>query len=92
MSREYPFRMPITLILRLANEAAQVEITAFAAGAGPPANRIATHEIGAPTDFVSDMQCLNARGAELLLQLVNRADFKAVPRYGQWDKLHASVA
>src|SRR4051794_18455134 len=44
--------MPTTSMPLRRNEAAAVEITALAAGAGPPANRIATRRIGwwAPDD------------------------------------------
>jgi hypothetical protein len=42
---EYPFKIPTTSILARENEAAAVPITALAAGAGPPANRMATRRI-----------------------------------------------
>jgi hypothetical protein len=45
--------IPTTSTPWFTNEAAHVEITALAAGAGPPANRMATRRIGRPVGLGS---------------------------------------
>ena len=71
----------------LENDAAQVEITALAAGAGPPANNTATRRNSDVTLGGADME--SGIGSSLLLGFSPFGDFRCEPCSGQWDAVGA---